>query len=155
MAPVLDATDRVLVAALQHDGRLSMRALAAQVHISRASAYTRVQRLERDGVIAGYSAVVDAAKLGLAVSAYIHLKVAQQAWQPLRDRLLTIGDIEHAALVSGDVDIVLLVRTPDISALRDIVLTRLQEMPEVTATQTVLIFDELARPPLTPSRDAS
>jgi UDP-N-acetylenolpyruvoylglucosamine reductase len=49
----MDDTDRQIVEALRADGRMSMRALAELVHISRASAYTRVSRLEREGVITG------------------------------------------------------------------------------------------------------
>jgi len=139
----LDDTDRRIVEALVADGRLSMRALADQLHISRAGVYARVERLERDGVITGYRAVVDLRRFGRPLSAYVNLKVAQQSWKTLRSRVLAIADVEHAALVSGEYDIVLLVRTRDVGTLRDLVLTRLQEMPEVLSTQTVLIFDDM------------
>jgi DNA-binding Lrp family transcriptional regulator len=148
--PPLDDTDRAIVAALCEDGRISIRALAARLHISRASAYLRVQRLEESGVITGYTARVDPRQYGYGLSAYVHLKIAQPAWKPLSDRLLTIPEVEHAALVSGDSDIVLLVRTRDTAALRDLVLNSFQNMPEVLSTQTVLIFDDLARVPGTP-----
>ncbi|HEU5266695.1 MAG TPA: Lrp/AsnC family transcriptional regulator [Jatrophihabitans sp.] len=140
---LLDSTDRKIVEALRHDGRQSMRSLAQRLHISRAGVYARVERLERDGVITGYSATIDPEKYGRPLSAYVNLKVAQRSWQELGDRVLAIDDVDHAALVSGDYDIVLLVRTRDVGTLRDLVLTRLQEMPEVLSTQTVLIFDEL------------
>jgi DNA-binding Lrp family transcriptional regulator len=140
---VLDEVDRAIIAALRQDGRLSMRALADRVHISRAGAYTRVQRLEDAGVITGYTAQVDPQRYGHGLSAYVHLKIAQPAWKQLRTRLLEIAEVEHAALVSGETDIVLLVRTRDISALRELVLNCFQNMPEVISTQTVLIFDEL------------
>ena len=52
-------------------------------------------------------------------------------------------EVDHVALISGEHDILLRVRTHDAASLRDVVLTRLQEMPEVRATQTVLIFEEL------------
>jgi DNA-binding Lrp family transcriptional regulator len=141
MAP-LDDTDRAIVEALRADGRLSMRALAERLHISRAGVYSRVERLERDGVITGYTATIDPRRYGRTLSAYVNLKVAQRAWKTLQSRVLAIDDVEHAALVSGEYDIVLLVRTRDVSTLRDLVLTRLQDMPEVLATQTELIFDE-------------
>lgn len=142
MAP-LDDVDRGIVEALRLDGRLSMRALAQRLHISRAGVYSRVERLERDGVITGYTITVDPLRYGRSLSAYVNLRVAQQSWKALRERVLAIDDIDHAALVSGEYDIVLLVRTRDIETLRDLVLTRLQDMPEVLATQTVLIFDEM------------
>ena len=106
-------------------------------------AYARVQRLEDVGVITGYTAQVDPQRYGYGLSAYVHLKIAQSAWKQLRTRLMTIAEVEHAALVSGDSDIVLLVRTRDTAALRELVLDTFQNMPEVVSTQTVLIFDDL------------
>jgi DNA-binding Lrp family transcriptional regulator len=141
----LDETDRRIVAELRGDGRRSMRALAAALHISRANVYSRVARLERDGVITGYTALVDPQRYGHTLSAYVYLKVQQQAWKRLQERLLDIPEVDHAAYISGEHDIVLLVRTRDAAALRDLVLTRLQDMPEVVSTQTVLIFDEMTQ----------
>ena len=147
----LDDVDRAIVAVLREDGRISMRALADRLHISRAGAYLRVQRLEESGVITGYTARVDPQRYGYGLSAYVYLKIAQPAWKGLRARLVAIPEVEHAALVSGDTDIVLLVRTRDIAALRELVLNSFQSMPEVLSTQTVLIFDELGRGVIVPT----
>jgi DNA-binding Lrp family transcriptional regulator len=142
MAP-LDDVDRRIVAALRADGRLSMRALAAGLHIARASVYTRVERLERAGVITGYTATIDPQRYGNGLAAYVYLKITQQSWKSLSQRVLSIPEVDHGALVSGEHDIVLLVRTRDAATLRDLVLTRLQDLPEVQATRTEIIFDEL------------
>jgi len=142
MAP-LDDTDRLIVEALRADGRLSMRALAAQVHLSRANVYSRVARLQRDGVITGYTAVVDPLRYGYGLSAYVYLDIAQRSWKAVRRQLLSIPEVDHIALTSGEHDIVVRVRTDDAASLRDVVLTQLQEMPEIRSTQTVLIFEEL------------
>jgi DNA-binding Lrp family transcriptional regulator len=138
----LDETDRLIVEALRADGRMSMRALAERVHISRASAYARVARLEQDGVITGYAATIDPVRYGYALSAYVYLDIAQRSWKSVRGQLLAMPEVDHVALVSGEHDILLRVRAFDAVSLRDVVLTRLQEIPEVRATQTVLIFEE-------------
>jgi DNA-binding Lrp family transcriptional regulator len=57
--------------------------------------------------------------------------------------VLQIPEVWHGALVSGDNDLVLLVRTHDAASLRDLVLNTFQTMPDVLSTQTVLILDEL------------
>jgi DNA-binding Lrp family transcriptional regulator len=139
----MDDTDRQIVEALRADGRMSMRALAELIHISRASAYARVGRLERDGVITGYAALIDPVRYGYALSAYVYLDIAQRSWKSVRGQLLGLPGIDHVALVSGEHDILLRVRARDAVDLRDVVLTRLQEIPEVRSTQTVLIFDEV------------
>ncbi len=139
----LDDVDRMLVAELTRDGRLSMRALADRVHISRASCYTRVERLRRDGIITGFSAVVDQRRLGRTLSAQVYLKIRQHSWRDVRTALKQVPEIEHGFLVSGDNDLVLFVRTRDAETLRELVLDRLQHMDDVLSTQTVLVFDEL------------
>ena len=139
----LDDVDRRIVAALRADARLSVRALAEQVRVSRAAAHARVQRLERDGVLTGYAARVEPARLGLSVTAFVNVRIAQHAWQDVRQQIATVPEVWHAALVSGDHDLVLLVRTADAGALRDLVLHTLQAIPGVRATQTVLVLDEV------------
>lgn len=140
---VLDDTDRALIAELRADGRLSMRSLAERVHISRASAYTRVERLASEGVITGYSALIDPERYGFGISAYVYLKISQHSWKAVRRRILQIPEVWHCALVSGENDLVLLVRAHDAPSMRDLVLNTFQTMPDVLSTQTVLILDEL------------
>jgi DNA-binding Lrp family transcriptional regulator len=142
-APPLDAIDRQIVAALSTDGRLSIRALADQVHISRANAYARVERLTGSGVITGFTATVDPLKLGLATSAYVTLSLRQSSWRTLRVQLQAIPEVKHMALVGGDFDAILLVRAADNEGLRRVVLEKLQAIPEVLATRTALIFEDL------------
>ena len=144
----MDDTDRQIVEALRADGRMSMRALADRIHVSRASAYARVARLEREGVITGYAALIDPVRYGYALSAYVYLDIDQRSWKSVRRQLLSMAEIDHVALLSGEHDILLRVRASDAVSLRDVVLTRLQEIPEVRSTQTVLIFEEA-----TPARE--
>jgi DNA-binding Lrp family transcriptional regulator len=138
----LDETDRRILAELQRDGRTSMSALAEAVHISRANAYARVNRLVDSGVISGFGARVDPVKAGWHSSAYVTLSIEQSSWQLVRDRLLEIPEVEHIALVGGDYDVILLVRAHDNGELRRVVLERLQAIPEVRTTKTALIFED-------------
>lgn len=139
----LDDVDRRIVAELSQDGRLSMRLLAERLHISRAGCYSRVDRLRREGVIIGYAAVVDPRRLGPSLSAHVYLKISQHSWKFVREALKRVPEIEHGALVSGENDLVLTVRTRDADHLRELVLDRLQAMDNVLTTHTVLVFDEL------------
>ncbi len=141
MARPLDDTDRRILAILRQDGRISMRTLAEQVHISRPNAYARVERLREDGVIQGFTVRVDPVRAGLLTSAYVTLKIEQNSWRTLRQRVNALPHVEHVALVSGDFDVLLLVRTRDNAELRHLVLERLQDMPEVRSSRTLLVFD--------------
>ncbi|GAA3794483.1 MULTISPECIES: Lrp/AsnC family transcriptional regulator [Amycolatopsis] len=140
----LDDVDRRIVAELRADGRLSVRALAERVRISRANAYARLERLTTRGVITGFTATVDPVKIGLTTSAYVSLTVRQNGWRDLKERLRTIPEVRHMALTGGEFDVMLLVRAADNDALRRVVLEQLQAIPEVLGTRTFLIFEDSA-----------
>ncbi len=138
----LDDTDRRLLALLRADGRASVRDLASQLHVSRANAYARLRRLEESGVLRGFTAVLDPAALGLGLPAYVHVRIKQNSWKRFEERALALPEAVHVALVAGEFDVTLLVRTRDAAHLRELVLERIQAMPEVLGTQTVLVFEE-------------
>lgn len=144
MAVALDDVDRTIIGLLRMDGRMSIRAVAEQAHISRANAYARLDKLRGQGVIRGFTAVIDHEKYGMGLAAYVSVRIEQHSWERFRDYLRDIPEVDHAALVSGDVDLLLLVRVADAAALRTFVLERLQRIPEVRSTQTMFILDEPA-----------
>jgi DNA-binding Lrp family transcriptional regulator len=141
----LDAIDLTIVGLLERDGRMSVRELAERAHVSRANAYARLHRMEREGVIAGYTARVDPRAKGLATSAIITLQMEQQQWRGLQDAVQSIPEVVYVALVGGEFDAVVLVRARDNENLREVVLEGIQAIPGVTGTRTYLIFDELDR----------
>jgi DNA-binding Lrp family transcriptional regulator len=94
-------------------------------------------------VITGYAAQVDLRRLGTSLSAHVYVKISQHSWKDVREALKRVPEVEHGALVSGENDLVLFIRTRDADSLRDLVLDRLQTMDNVLSTHTVLVFDEL------------
>ena len=146
----LDRIDRGILRLLQQDGRASIRSVAERVHVSRANAYARISRMVEDGVIRGFTARVDHERAGQGASAYITLKIVQNSWRTVRGQLLELPGVEHIALVSGEFDVLLLVHTVDNRALRELVLNRIQSIPEVLGTHTLLVFDETDRTPVLP-----
>jgi DNA-binding Lrp family transcriptional regulator len=148
--PALDDVDRRIVATLVDDGRLSVNELASRVGVSRATAYSRLDRLRSSGVITGFTAVVDQAKLGHGVAALILVNVEQNEWRAARDELMRLPGVEYLAFTSGVFDMVALVRVASIEALRDVVLDRLHGATHVRSTQTVFVLDEQRRHPAAP-----
>lgn len=142
---VLDDVDRRIVSALVDDGRMSVNELASRVGVSRATAYSRLDRLRAEGVITGFTATVDPAKVGHGVAALILVNVEQNEWRAARDELLHLPGVEYLAFTSGGFDMVALVRVASIEALRDVVLDRLHGATHVRSTQTVFVLDEQRR----------
>ena len=145
----VDAVDRRIIAELVADARLSVRELAERVGVSRANAYARLERLQGEGVIEGYSARIRPQALGLEVAAIVIVAVVQNGWRSLRAKLeSSFPEVEYVALTSGEFDMLLVVRCPSIENLRDVVLERLHTTPEVRSTRTLFILDEFGRRPL-------
>jgi DNA-binding Lrp family transcriptional regulator len=142
----LDDVDRAIIVELVRDGRMSVRSLAERVHISRANAYARLTRLTDDGVITGFRAEVAPHKAGLGTSAYVSVTIEQNSWRAVSARLRETPYVEHFAMVGGDYDVLVLVRTPDNATLRHVVLERVQDIPGVRATRTWLVFEEARGP---------
>ncbi|MFB7670982.1 Lrp/AsnC family transcriptional regulator [Kitasatospora purpeofusca] len=143
----LDRVDRAILRLLQQDGRASIRSVAERVHVSRANAYARISRMVEDGVIRGFTARVDHERAGQGASAYITLKIVQNSWRTVREQLLALPGVAHIALVGGDFDVLLLVHTADNNALRELVLNRIQSIPQVLGTRTMLVFEETDQVP--------
>ena len=138
----LDETDRAIIAALVEDGRISIRALADRIHVSRANAYTRINRLVSEGAITGFTAKLDARLVGLGTTAYVMVTIDQNTWRTVSKRLAEIPYVEHFSLVGGDFDVLVLTRAPDNDGLRQVVLEKIQEIPGIRSTRTWLVFDE-------------
>ncbi|MET9529884.1 MULTISPECIES: Lrp/AsnC family transcriptional regulator [unclassified Streptomyces] len=141
-APNVDQVDRAILRELEHNSRVSVRALAESVHISRGSAYTRIERMRSEGTIRGFTTRIDPSRIGLDATAYVTLAIDQSAWRTLCERLGDVPYVEHFALVGADHDALVLVRAPDNTTLRDVVLNEIQRLPGVRSTRTWLVFEE-------------
>ncbi len=119
-----------------------MRVLADRVHISRAHAYTRVERLKATGVIERFTVRVSHSAAGLDTSAFVALSIRQDSWRTVASALKTMEFVDHFSLLGGDFDVLVLVRAPDNETLRRVVLEGLQSLDGVRSTRTWLIFDE-------------
>ena len=119
-----------------------MRSLADRLHVSRANAYARVDRLQKSGVIRGFRADVDPVASGLATTAYVTLNLRQADWRRIREQLQALPGIAHIGLVGGEFDVILLVRARDNEDLRRLVLDEIQGMEGVLTTRTLLVFEE-------------
>jgi len=126
---------------------MAVATLADKAGISRAGAYTRLERLRSDGVLQGYSARVNPLRMGLGITALVLISGRQPAWRNLREQLLHMPEVEYCAFTTGEYDALILVRVPDVETLRDVILERLQAMGDVRATETIFVLDEVVNRP--------
>lgn len=142
MPTPLDAVDQTIVAALRRDGRQSIPALSEAVGISRATAYTRFDRLCANGVITGFTARVDPTAVGLDITALVLITVAQSDWRDLKAKVTGLPHVEWLGLTTGSFDFVVLVRARDLAELRDVVLEGLLSLEGIQNAQTIVVLDE-------------
>jgi len=135
----MEDLDRRIVALLSRDGRMSYTDLARETGLSTSAAHQRVRRLEQRGVIRGYVAVVDAAELGLPLTAFISIKPID-ASQPddAPQRLADLPEIEACHSVAGDESYILKVRVADPGELEGL-LARVRAAANVSTRTTVVL----------------
>jgi DNA-binding Lrp family transcriptional regulator len=138
----VDGTDLRLLELLRNDGRMSVNELARSANVSRANAYQRLAAMRDRGVIRRFTVDVDPKSLGHAITALVLVDIEQHAWRNLAARLLELPGVEYVGFTTGGFDLVLLVRAADMETLRDVVLERLQSMPEIRSTQTSFVLEE-------------
>jgi DNA-binding Lrp family transcriptional regulator len=139
----LDDVDRRMIDLLRADGRMTAPALAERIGVGRATAYHRFDRLVDDGVVAGFTARVDPAAVGLTVAALVLINVRQGLWRDLREQLRSLPGVEWLGVATGEFDFIALVRADSLAHLRDVALHELQQIEGVRAAETIVLLDEI------------
>ena len=145
----LDSVDRRMLEILQRDGRISNAALAEQLHLSPSPCLRRLRALERDGVITGYSAVLDRAKLGLGVTLFVELKVeghSDRSAAEITERLTAAPEVISAHIVSGAADFLLEVVVADLAGYERLMFDTLLPIPHVADVRSNFAL-RTAKPP--------
>lgn len=141
--PILDEVDRALVVALVADGRISNAALARQVGIAESTCVGRVRALRERGVITGFRATVDAAKLGRPLQAVIAIGLSghdRAQVEAFGAEMASLPGVLSAFNISGADDFLVHVSAESPDQLRDFVLDNVSSRPGVSHVQTSLIF---------------
>ncbi|UED87466.1 Lrp/AsnC family transcriptional regulator [Streptomyces profundus] len=134
----LDATDWAILAELQNDGRLPLTELGRRVSLSASATTERVRRLEATGVITGYRARVDLARVGRPILAVIRLKYPGSHHEPLRQLLDERREILECLRTTGDDCYLLKVAAPSMPALEQVV----DALAQFGGTTTNIVYSE-------------
>lgn len=124
----LDRTDLAILRALQADGRLSNVELAQRVKLSASACLRRVQRLEAEGVIAGYRALLDPARLGLGLHAFVRVQLKSHGAPDITrfaEDIRGWDEVERCHALTGDMDYLIEVRVADLEHFSRFLLDRL------------------------------
>jgi Lrp/AsnC family leucine-responsive transcriptional regulator len=139
----LDAVDRRLLVLLSRDSRISQRRLARELRMSPPAIGERIARLERAGVIRGYTVAIDWAALGY-VTCYLAVSAMQGAEQgPVMKALNELPEVEDVIVITGALDMLARVRVRDHAHLRQLLVERVWQIDGVQRTETFLSLAEM------------
>ena len=142
----MDEIDRLILAVLAEDGRISNADLAARVGLSPSPCLRRVRRLEESGAIRGYRAVVDPAAIGRGLRVLVGVRLGRhsQAEVTAFERAVTrLPEIVHVHHVTGNFDYLLHVEVADLTAYEQFHSARLADLPGVAAVNSYVAMKTL------------
>lgn len=127
----MDDKDRQIIRALQRDGRMSNQDLSAAVHLSPSPCLRRVRNLEKQGVIQGYGARVDARAYGLPITVFVHIKLDRHdadTVQAFEQEIGRMDEVLECHVMTGQTDYQLRVVVESLDAYERFVRTRLHKV---------------------------
>jgi DNA-binding Lrp family transcriptional regulator len=137
----LDAIDRNLLALLQANARESVTTLGKKLGVARTTVLARMARLEKSGVVTGYSVRLNQGALEKSLQAYVGISVEPKAGRDVLKRLAKMPEIKLVCSVSGEFDYVAWLRADSANTL-DTLLDEIGEIDGVTKTHTSVVLAE-------------
>ncbi len=146
MSNELDTTDLQILKTLQKNAKLTTKELAEAVHLTPTPVFERQKRLERQGFIKKYVAVLDADKLGQGLQVFCKVKLKQinrEIAEAFTRRIMRIPEVTECYNTSGAYDYLLKVRARDMKQYQDFVLTKLGDIESVGSIESTFVLSEI------------
>lgn len=142
----IDATDLQILRELQRNARLTTKELAARVNLSTTPVFERVKRLERDGIIDRYVAVLNAEKLNQGFVVFCQVKMNRLGRDIAADFNRMVKDIPEVTEcynISGQYDYLLKIHAPNMKYYQEFVLNVLGTIPHLGSLESTFVMDEI------------
>ncbi len=140
----LDGIDRDILALLRRDGRAPVSEIARTVGLSPAPVARRIERMEREGVIRGYTAIIDDPAAG-SLEAFTEVRLAGAVETgELEELVRTVPEVEELLTIAGDPDALVRMRVDDVDHLQQVV-NALRSTGKLTGTKTLIVMRRWSR----------
>lgn len=143
---LLDETDIEILHALQKDAKVNTKELAEKLHISKTPVYERIKRLENEGYIKGYTALVDNKKIGLPLIVFCNVSLAvhdDEHIQRFQQEIRNIDEIMECYSIGGIYDFFLKVVLKDLDAYNRFVFEKLTKVHGIVKMQSAFVLNEI------------
>jgi Lrp/AsnC family leucine-responsive transcriptional regulator len=135
----LDSFDRKILDVVASDGRISVTELASRIGLSKSPTQTRLKRLEEQGIIKGYRAMLDPIQLGREHVAFVEVRLTdtrEAALNAFNTAIRAMSEVEQVHLIAGNFDYLLKVRTRDMNSYRQFLAEKISLLPHIAHTST-------------------
>jgi Lrp/AsnC family leucine-responsive transcriptional regulator len=142
----LDRIDRNILRKLQENGRISYVDLASQVGLSTTPCLERVRRLEQDGIIKGYTAILEPKSLEAGLLVFLEISLTYRSgtvFDDFKREVMKIPHVMECHLVSGDFDYLIKARIGEMSAYRELLGELLLTLPNVDKSRSYIVMEEV------------
>ncbi|MEM7320534.1 MAG: winged helix-turn-helix transcriptional regulator [Pseudomonadota bacterium] len=140
----LDLFDTAILQEVSRNGRISVADLARAIGLSKSPTQVRLRRLEAEGYITGYRALVDPIRLGLDHVAFIEVRLSdtrEAALSEFNAAVRMVGEIEQAHMIASNFDYLLKVRTGSMADYRTVLAEKISVLPYVASTSTFVAME--------------
>ncbi|MDC0657742.1 Lrp/AsnC family transcriptional regulator [Leisingera sp. SS27] len=144
----MDSKDRQIIRALQRDGRMTNQDLAEAVNLSPSPCLRRVRNLEAQGIIQGYSAVVDAKSYGLPITVFVRIKLERHGEADVKNferKMQLIEEVLECHVLTGAMDYQLRVLVPDLEAYEEFIRNRIHPVGGIASIDTSFVYGTVKR----------
>lgn len=141
-----DKIDLQLLQILQEDCRLTTKELAARVHLSSTPVYDRVKRLEKEGFIQKYVAILDYEKLNRGFAVFCNVKLKELNTKIATEFVKSVRNIDEVIEcynISGDFDYMLKIQAPDMKHYQRFLIHKLGKLNSISGIQSVFVMDDV------------
>ena len=142
----MDTTDRKLLMLLQQDSTKTTKELSSKLSLSVTAIYERVKKLEREGIINKYVAILDQKKVEKSFVVFCHLKLIQHTKEYLtrfEQEVTKLEEVLECYHVSGDYDYILKIYVKDMEAYREFMVTKLTTLQHIGSTHSTFMIGEV------------
>jgi DNA-binding Lrp family transcriptional regulator len=141
----LDQTDHRILELLSQNARRTMADIGEKVSLSASAVTRRIERLEKSGVIAGYTVVVDHRKAGRPIQAFTEVRFAGTAdLKEIKETAIQLPEVQAVFTTAGDPDALVWLQVPDVERLGQVI-EQLRRRGRVTGTKTLIVLDTWSR----------
>ena len=144
----LDRFDARILAELQRDGRVPVVELAETIRLSPTPCARRIKALESSGIIEGYAAILDPARVGLEVQAIVQVKLTEHTDDVVarfQREIALLDEVTNCFAMTGNYDFILQVFAKDLESLSNVILKKLLRIPHVRDVQSSVVLATVKR----------